>query len=94
MRFVDLSEMSIPRPVVEMIPESVAREDCLIPIAFKEGVLCVALADANSEAVDTLEKLAFILNYEIEGVLADRAQIVVAISRHYGQGEYDGWVWE
>src|SRR5207249_12185059 len=36
---------------------------------------------------DTLQKLLFILNKDIQPVLAPREQIVEAINRHYGQSE-------
>src|SRR5260370_21735719 len=36
---------------------------------------------------DTLQKLQFILNKDIQPVLAAREQIIEAINRHYGQTE-------
>jgi type IV pilus assembly protein PilB len=83
MKFIRLGAMMIPTSVIEMVPESVARENTLLPIAFESGRLTVAIADPNNW--DTFEKLAFILNMSIEPVQADRFDLLAAIDRHYGQ---------
>jgi type IV pilus assembly protein PilB len=83
MKFIRLGAMMIPTSVIEMVPESVARELVLMPIAVAEsGRLTVAIADPNDW--DTLEKLCFILNKDIEPVQADRFDLLAAIDRHYG----------
>jgi len=85
MKFIRLGAMMIPTTVIEMVPESVARENTLLPIAFESGKLTVAIADPNNW--DTLEKLCFILKKDIEPVQADRFDIQAAIDRHYWQRE-------
>jgi MshEN domain len=70
--------MKIPQSVIEMVPESVARENCLLPISFENRRLRIALADLNE--IDTLEKLAFILKWEIEPLSYDRKAILGAIN--------------
>jgi hypothetical protein len=54
-----------------------------MPLAFQDGVLVVAIASGDVRAQDTLEKLAFVLNWRIEPVLADRDDLLAAIDRHY-----------
>jgi len=85
MQFVNLTDMTIPPSVIEMVPESVARENVVLPMSQEEGNLKIVISDPSD--FDTLQKLQFILNKEITPVLAAREQIVEAINRHYGQTE-------
>jgi type IV pilus assembly protein PilB len=81
--FVDLTEVTIPPAVIELLPESVARESVVLPLSQEAGALTMIVSDPTDS--DTLQKLQFILNKEIRPVLAAREQIVEAINRHYGQ---------
>jgi type IV pilus assembly protein PilB len=85
MQFIDLTEVTIPPAVVELVPESVARENIILPYAQEGGVLKIIMHDPTDFA--TLEKLQFILQKELVPVLAPREQIIEAINRHYGQTE-------
>jgi type IV pilus assembly protein PilB len=85
MQFIDLTDMTIPPAVVELVPESVARENVVLPLSQDGPVLKIILSDPTDVA--TMEKLQFILNKQITPVLAPREQIVEAINRHYGQSE-------
>jgi type IV pilus assembly protein PilB len=81
--YVNLSEVAIPPSVVELVPESVARENAVIPLAEGEGRLTVIMSDPND--YDTRDKLQFILNRQIDTALAPRESILEAINRYYGQ---------
>ena len=83
--FVDLNEVVIPPSVVELVPESVARENAILPMAEEDGALTVIVSDPMD--LDTFEKLRFILNRKVEIALAPREAILEAINRHYGQME-------
>jgi len=85
--FKELTEVTIQPAIIELVPESVARENIVIPIAQENGTLHVIMADPSD--LDTLQKLQFILNKDIQPVLAPREQIVEAINRHYGQTEQE-----
>jgi type IV pilus assembly protein PilB len=85
MQFVDLKGLTIPTSVVEMVPESVARENHIIPLSHENNALQIVMSDPND--LDTIEKLRFILNKDIQPVLCDREDIVAAINTHYGQSE-------
>jgi type IV pilus assembly protein PilB len=85
LQFVDLTEVTIPSSVVELVPESVARENVVLPLAQDNGTLRIIMSDPTD--FDTVQKLQFILNKDIQPVLAPREQIVEAINRHYGQTE-------
>src|SRR5207247_11445273 len=84
-QFVNLAEINIPPSVIELVPESVARENVVLPMAQDNGALKIIMSDPTD--FDTVQKLQFILNKDIQPVLAPREQIVEAINRHYGQSE-------
>jgi type IV pilus assembly protein PilB len=82
LKFVNLAEIQVPPEVIELLPESVARENTIFPLAESGGTLRVATSDPTD--MDTQEKLRFILNRDVEMALAVREQIVEAINRSYG----------
>lgn len=81
--FIHLQDVPIPPAIVELVPESVARENAVIPIEEGDGSLKICVSDPDD--FETLEKLQFILNRKIEIALATREQILEAINRNYGQ---------
>src|SRR5215212_4735415 len=83
--YIDLNEVVIPPSVVELVPESVARENAVLPMAEDDGALRVIVSDPLD--LDTFEKLRFILNRKIDIALAPKESILEAINRHYGQIE-------
>jgi type IV pilus assembly protein PilB len=85
LQFIDLTEVTIPAAVVELVPESVARENVILPLSQDNGALKIIMSDPSD--FDTVQKLQFILNKDIQPVLAPREQIIEAINRHYGQTE-------
>ncbi len=82
MAFVELREIEIPPSVVELVPESLARENIVMPLAQENGAIKVIMHDPMD--FDTLDKLRFVLNREIEVALAPREAIVEAINKYYG----------
>ena len=84
-QFIDLTEVTIPPAVVELVPESVARENVVLPLAQEGPMLKIIMSDPTDVA--TMEKLQFILNKQITPVLSPKEQIIEAINRHYGQSE-------
>ncbi len=83
--FIDLSEKVIPPSIVELVPESVARENLVFPLALEGNTLKISMSDPTD--FDTLTKLQFILNKDVQPTLASKEQIIEAINRHYGQTE-------
>ena len=81
--FVDLRDVPIPPAVVELVPESVARENAVIPLSEEDGALKVLVSDPFD--YETFEKLQFILNRKVDIALATRESILEAINRNYGQ---------
>jgi len=82
LKVVDLTGMTVPQDVIELLPESVARENSIFPLAEMGSALRLATSDPTD--MELQEKLRFILNRDVEMSLAPRQQIVEAINRHYG----------
>ena len=80
--FIDLHEIEIPSAVVELVPESVARDNIVMPLTSEGGTIKVIMHDPMD--FDTIDKLRFVLNREIEVALAPKEAIVEAINRYYG----------
>ena len=84
-RFAELDGMEIAHSVIELVPESVARENVVIPVEFDNDRLSVAVVDPMN--FEVVEKLRFILNRDVEMLMAPKDQILSAINRHYGQSQ-------
>jgi type IV pilus assembly protein PilB len=85
--YVDLTQVTIPPSIIELVPESLARERIVLPYAQENGALKVIMSDPSD--LDALQALQFILNKDIHPVLSPREQILEAINRHYGQTEQE-----
>jgi len=85
--FVDLSEISIPESVIELVPESVARENVILPMAADEDENSLQVIISDPRDMETIDKLRFILNRNVQIALAPRENILEAINRYYGQIE-------
>lgn len=83
--FVSLDGREISPAVIELVPESVARENTVIPLSLEDDALLVAVSDPM--AVEVLDKLRFILNRDIKVAIAPVDAIQTSINRHYGQSE-------
>ena len=81
--FISLDEVVIPPSVVELVPESVARENTVVPLSEDDGTLKVIVCDPLD--LETMDKLRFILNRKIEIALAPRENISETINKYYGQ---------
>jgi uncharacterized protein (TIGR02996 family) len=87
---VTLAGHTLALSVIELVPESVARENLVVPLDLNGRDLQVAMADPTDH--DTLQKLEFILNKEIVPVKVDRDAIAAAIECCYGQSETESVV--
>jgi type IV pilus assembly protein PilB len=80
--FVELREIEIPPSVIELVPESLARENIVMPLSQESGAIRVIMHDPLD--FETIDKLRFVLNREIEVSLAPKEAIVEAINKYYG----------
>jgi len=78
----DGATLNPPYEVLELIPESVCRENTVLPLKLDGRVLHVAVVDASN--VMLRDKLSFMLNKDIRLVEYPAAAIRNAINRHYG----------
>jgi type IV pilus assembly protein PilB len=85
LKTIDLTNVSIPPSIIEMVPESVARERIIIPLEMEDDFLKIAVHDPSDER--TLNNVQFILAKQLKLVVATKEQILDAINRHYGQTE-------
>ena len=54
--YVDLTEVTIPEAIIELVPESVARENAILPLAEEDDALKVIVSDPYD--IDTRRKAA------------------------------------
>lgn len=83
--YVELEGLQIPNSVIELITESIARENIVIATDVDGDSVVVAMHNPNN--VEVLDKLRFVLNRDIKVVMAPMESIQGAINRHYGQTE-------
>lgn len=79
---VDLDGFEVPSDVLDLVPQSVAHSNVLLPVGFRGGVLVLAMQDPLDP--DLMAKLRYILNRDLEAVPAPGAQVAEAIHRHHG----------
>ena len=85
MEFVDLNGRVIPEEVINSVPESVARDNIIIPLEVDGPMLKIAMSDPTN--FDLVTKLQFILNREIIPSVAGKEQITELINKHYGSDD-------
>src|SRR5262249_6159671 len=84
--FVDVSTIQIPASVIQMVPESVARENLVGRLSLEGGgALTAAIHDPKK--YELLDRLRFIITRDIRVAAAPKDVIRGAINRHYGQSE-------
>lgn len=80
----DVSTIEIPQTIIALVPESVARENIVLPLRIESDSLIVAISDPMK--FEVIDKLRFILNRDIKCEVASNDSILTAINRHYGAG--------
>ncbi|MFN9827891.1 MAG: GspE/PulE family protein [Planctomyces sp.] len=83
--YIELEGRQIPHSVIELVTESLARENLVIPIESDGDSVVIAMNNPNN--IEVLDKLRFVLNRDIRTVMAPLESITAAINRHYGQSE-------
>jgi len=79
---VMLDELEIPQEVIKMVSPDMAQMYQIVPYAYENGVLSVALADPRN--VHALDDLRFMLNCRVEGAVAATTLLKELLNRFYG----------
>lgn len=82
---LDLSQVSVPWHVLELVPASVALEYLLFPLAAFPGVIVIAVADPADH--DLKQVLDFIFQRTVFLVAVPRHQLLGFVQRYYGGQE-------
>lgn len=85
MDWIDISAMVIPPVVIQQIRAEDARRFKVVPVAFGETGLIVAVGDPLD--IDTIDSLSFLLQREIELVCTSPAKIREALVKYYGTAD-------
>jgi type IV pilus assembly protein PilB len=85
MDWIDISSMVIPPEVITQIRAEDARRFKVIPVAFGETGLVVAVSDPLD--IDTIDSLSFLLQREIELVCTSPEKIRDALIKYYGTAD-------
>jgi uncharacterized protein (TIGR02996 family) len=82
---VVLKEFHLRPSILEIMPESVSRENLVFPLDTQGRVLLVATAASCQE--DAIRRIEFMLNKDVVAVRGELEDVAAAINRHYGQTE-------
>ena len=85
MDWIDISSMLIPPQVINQIRGEDARRFKVIPVAFGETGLVVAVG--NPLDIDTMDSLSFLLQRELELVCTSPRKINEALIKYYGTAD-------
>jgi len=85
MEFVDLENMQVERNVVEQMQAEDARRYNAVPVALRDGVLIIALADPM--AMQSMDDISYKLRRELEFVCATPAAVEKLILKFYGNAD-------
>ncbi|MEK7448581.1 MAG: ATPase, T2SS/T4P/T4SS family, partial [Planctomycetota bacterium] len=80
--FVRISTGTIPPEVIQSVPKAIALEHKIIPVKKKGQKLTIAASSPLD--IFTLDNLRFIINADLECVLATREEIIQSLSKYYG----------
>ncbi len=86
MQVVNLNEVVIPPEVLAHVTEPMAQLYRIVPVAFRDNTLTIAMADPQKLSV--IDELRSFLGYDIRPVVASEKDVLRALERYYvGGGE-------
>jgi len=85
MKTVDLEAAEVGPSIINRVSPAIAQAYRIIPVAFDNGVLTVALADHTH--LKTLDDLRFLLNCEVEGAVSNEEDVNHALDTYYSAQE-------
>ncbi|MED5453197.1 MAG: pilus assembly protein PilB, partial [Verrucomicrobiota bacterium] len=84
---MDLNDAMITPDLISQLPAELAKQHQCVPVSFFEPTLQLAVVDPLNPAA--LDEIGFTTGFDVQVVVANPAQVVSAISEHYGQDEVD-----
>lgn len=85
MEVVDLDEIDISDSIIDMVSVDFVETYQVIPYAYEDDTLYVALADPMN--INVLDDLHFIVNCRVQGAVCNKDQVLRAIAKYYGGAE-------
>jgi type IV pilus assembly protein PilB len=86
MKEVDLSDIKIPKDLLERVPVAVAKAYKIVPVRMEGNTLVVAMGDPMN--IQVLDDLRFMLDSEVKGLKSNEEDVNEAIDKFYsGQTE-------
>lgn len=85
MNALDPRTHAIPPEVLELLPESLVRENCVLPALADERVITLFCPDDARFGLVDRERIQFILNRPVDWWPAQREVIQEAITQHLGE---------
>jgi type IV pilus assembly protein PilB len=83
MEIIDVSDIAIPKEIIEKVPDSTARTYKIIPVKYDKNTLIVAMA--NPLNITLLDDLRFTLGCRVKGALCDEEMLNRALQKYYPQ---------
>jgi type IV pilus assembly protein PilB len=81
MQVVHLADIVIPPNVLGLVTETMAQMYRIVPIAFRDNTLTIALCDPQNLTIQ--DELRTFLGYEIRAVVATERDVLKALDRYY-----------
>ena len=85
MQVISLADTVVPPNILSYVTEAMAQLYRIIPVAFKDNTLTVAMCDPQKLSI--LDELRTFLGYEIRAVVATERDILKALDRYYATNE-------
>ncbi|MFH1857578.1 MAG: ATPase, T2SS/T4P/T4SS family [Candidatus Omnitrophota bacterium] len=82
--YLVVAALDVPSAVIEKVPAKFASHYKLLPIAFEENVLSLAVTDPLN--VQMIDDLRILLGCEVKPILAGENDILEAVRKYYGLG--------
>jgi len=84
---IHLAQMEVSPAVVEAIPQALAKRHNIVPVDRHAGAVVIACAEPLD--FETTDNLRFVLNSDVEFVIAPKDELTEAINRYYGGATVD-----
>ncbi|MBU0534409.1 MAG: Flp pilus assembly complex ATPase component TadA [Candidatus Omnitrophica bacterium] len=83
MKEINLSQIKIPKDLLDRVPSSIAKAYKIVPIRMESNTLVVAMGDPMN--VQILDDLRFMLDCEVKGLRSNEEDVNETIEKFYGE---------